>query len=138
VGGNAEGVLGAGVRHIEVVLVAGDADSHDRLVGRPGSFSAASDGIAAYRAAASGIGAPVAITGRIPVCRHSAPHLGSTILALAGMGAVAVRLCPVAGARLDDSVALAARQTAIVNGVWLEVEGEGGSSPVWRLVEADT
>jgi len=134
-GNNASGVLAAGVRHIEVVLVGGDAQVHDGIVGRPGLYDAAVAGVAAFRSAAQAADVPVAITGYVPVCRHNAAHVVSTVLALAACGAVSVELQPVDGYRIDAATALAAFQAAVVNAVSLRGHGvpAAGIAPwAWR------
>ncbi len=134
-GPNATGVVGAGVRQLEVVLLGGDAESHDVLVGRAGAFEAAAAGVSAFRSAAAATGAHVAITGRIPVCRHVREGIAATVHALARMGAVAIDLAPTAGIELDVARLNAARETAVVNGTWLRLASETGAlgSP-WRLL----
>ncbi len=127
-GGNATGVLAAGVLHIEVILLGGDAATHDRVTGRPGLFDAAHAGVAAYRAAAA---EPVAITGFVPVCRHTAPHLSETVRALAEWGAGSVELWTEQDHHVDPIVTAAAFQTATVNGMCLHGPGvpDAGIAP---------
>lgn len=114
-GGNAAGVVAAGVLHVEVILLGGDAETHDRATGRPGLFDAARAGVAAYRAAAP----RAAVTGFVPVCKHSAPHLCESVGALAQWGAVSIELWIQPDYRVDPTLIAAAFQTAVVNGVCL-------------------
>ena len=120
VGGNAAGVIGAGVRQLEVVLLGGDAATHDALVGRAGALAATTAGVSAFLSAAAAAGANVAVVGRIPVCPHVRDGLLATVHALAGMGAVAIELATTAGVELTESQLSAARQAAVVNGAWLQ------------------
>jgi len=134
-GRNAAGVLAAGVRHVEAILLGGDAATHDGLTGRPGLFDAAVAGLAAFRSAACAADGPVAITGLVPVCRHSAPHVVMSVLALAARGVVSIELQPVEGYRMDPATVAAASQAATVNGVWLHGQGAAatGIAPwAWR------
>jgi len=130
-GGNAAGVLSAGVLHIEVVLLGGDAATHDAATGRPGLFDAMRAGVAAYRSAAAAASQPVAITGFVPVCRHTTPHLSEIVHTLAGIGAVSVELFAEPGASVDAAAVAAAHQTATVSGVCLhgEIVPEAGIVP---------
>lgn len=121
--GNAAGVLSAGVRHIEVVMIAGDATANDALCGRPGLFAAALSGVAAFAAAARALGEPVAVTGLVPVCRHTSAHLTATVSALAAAGAVSVVLEADKGHRVDPKAARAARDVAMTLGVWIHGDG---------------
>ena len=117
--GNAEGAFRAGVRHIELVLLASDAGTHDALSGRQGLFATAVAGAAAFTAVARDAGQPVAITGYVPVCRHVEPHLPALIAAFARMGAAAVLAEPVDGHEPAASVRAATRQAATAAGIAL-------------------
>jgi MoaA/NifB/PqqE/SkfB family radical SAM enzyme len=136
--GNAAGVLSAGVQHIELVLLGGSAETHDALVGRPGLFDAARAGLSAYRAAADAASRPVAITGFVPLCRHTAAHLSETVSALVGLGAVSIELRAADGYAADPRTVAVAFQTATVNGVWLHGDciPERGIEPWQRRGEA--
>jgi MoaA/NifB/PqqE/SkfB family radical SAM enzyme len=123
--GNAEGVLGAGVRHLQVVVLGGQ-DAHDRLADRPGLFDAASQGVRAFIAAARHGGVRVAVTGIVPVCAHNVPELPAAVAALASAGAVAVEIAvqPAAAQVRGFSDWLAsAIDTGTVNGLWVTVTG---------------
>jgi MoaA/NifB/PqqE/SkfB family radical SAM enzyme len=123
--GNAEGVLGAGVRHLQVVMLGGQG-SHDRLADRPGLFDAASQGVRTFIAAALHGGEHVAVTGMVPVCAHNVPELPAAVAALASVGAVAVEIAvqPAAAQVRGFSDWLAsAIDTGTVNGVWVTVAG---------------
>jgi len=135
IGGNAEGVVAAGVRHIEVTLVAEGA-AYDDICGREGLFDAAVAGIAAFRSAAVAAGVPVCVTGRVPVCRHNAGHVSAAVSALGGVGAVLVRLDP-NGQTVSAEIADAAEQAAIPQQVWLSAPGRSRfPSPINRIVAA--
>jgi len=120
-GGNAAGVIAAGVRHLEVVLLA-EGSEHDTLCGRPGLYAAAVAGVAAFRSAAAAEGAHVCVTGRVPVCRHNLAHVCRTVPGFAAMGAVAVRLDPIEGP-LDIAIAREMEQAAMMQGIWLHALG---------------
>jgi hypothetical protein len=112
VSGNAVGAFQAGVRHVEVVLLGGESATHDKLSGRPGLFDAAVAGIGGFTAAARAAGEAVAVTGYLPVCRHSAPHLSAMLLTLASVGAVSALVEPVSGFELTPAGAAEALRTA--------------------------
>jgi MoaA/NifB/PqqE/SkfB family radical SAM enzyme len=120
---NAGGVLHAGVRHIEIVLLGGRLE-HDRLAGRPGAFEALEHGTRVLGEAAGVRGTHIALTGRVPVCRHNLEDTPSAVAALAGLGASAVVLevSDEAGMSVDASSWLSsACDTGVVNGTWVSV-----------------
>lgn len=122
---NAEGAIHAGVRHVEAVLL-GAGEAHDELAGLPGGFASAMTGLALLRNAAENGAKTVAVTGRVPVCRHNLEHVGPAVAALAQAGAVAIELAVSEGAA--DAAALTrhlapAVETGVVNGVWVSVSG---------------
>lgn len=140
---NAAGVVHAGVRHIEAVMLAAGS-AHDELSGIPGGFAGALSGLAAFRAAADAGRHPVALTGLIPACRHNLEHLPGAVAALAEAGAVSVEiaLSPTAA----EAVALRrylvpALDTGTVNGVWVSVSGATADTsgiPALHTVAAST
>lgn len=124
--GNAPGVVGAGVRQIEVVVL-GDAQEHDRMAGRQGLFAAAGAGVASFRSAAEDAGEKVAISAYVPLCEHNQEVASIAVATACSWGVTAVhidaeRLAPsgATGALLDAAV-----ETAIVNGVCGYVTGAG-------------
>ncbi len=120
---NAEGVLHAGIRHVEIVLLAGGQE-HDALAGRSGAFEALSKGAGALVEAARTHGTVIALTGRVPVCRHNLEHASSAVAALASLGASAVVLDVSEGAAASVDAAswlASACDTGIVNGTWVSV-----------------
>lgn len=122
IAGNAAGALGAGIRQLEVVLLA-EGDKHDELAGRPGLFKALSTGVREYAAAAETAGLPFVLTGFIRICRHNAPHVPGAVASLAGFGAVAVDI-DASALRSDDAVHLvAALDTAAANAMAGSVTG---------------
>jgi hypothetical protein len=128
VDGNALGVVHAGARLIEVVLL-GDQRVHDDLTGAAGGFAMAGLGARAFLEAGRESGAAVALTGWISVCRHNLAALPGAVAALAEMGAVSVELS--VSERTQKAVGLAswlsaAFETGMVNGVWVHVRGAGG------------
>ena len=87
---NAEGVVQAGIRHLEVVLLGASVETHDRLAGRPGLFEAALAGTRAFTAAAAMAGAEIFVSVDVPVCRHNVGELALASAAAARLGASAV------------------------------------------------
>lgn len=142
---NAAGALLAGVRHLELVLLAGDQASHDALCGRPGSFAEAIAGAAAFCEAAASEHAPIALAGLVPVCPHNLHDVAAAIGALAHAGAVTVTLDvspPVATSAGSTSWLAAAIETGTVNGAWVHVRGVPADkipvSPLHALAAAGT
>lgn len=128
--GNAEGVLAAGVRQLQVVMLAGTAHTHDALASRPGLFDAATAGVASFLAAARASRTTVAFTGLVPVCGHNLAELPATVAALAQAGAVAVEIAASPGVASSPGFAdwvSAAIDTGLVNGVWVSVTGPAPS-----------
>lgn len=122
-GGNAAGVIHAGVRHLWVRVLAGEPATSDELSGRRGLAAAARTGVAAYLAAADDAGVTVAVTCSVPVCMHTLPSLPRTAALLAGWGVHALRLHAAGAlpAHAGDLLA-AACDTGMVNGLWVEVD----------------
>lgn len=128
--GNAEGVLAAGVRQLQAVLLAGNAAAHDSLTSREGLFDAAVSGLASFLAVARSARVHVAITGLVPACNHNLPELPGTVAALARAGALAVELAasPAVAANTGFSEwTNAAIDTGLVNGIWVSVTGAKAS-----------
>ena len=124
--GNAAGVIHAGVRQVEVVLLGGDASIHDALAGRAGLFDAALEGLRAFSSAALAVDAHVAVCAFIPVCAHNLTQLPAAVSACASAGAVsAVLSMPAAlsGSSAAREWIGAALDTGTVNGVWVSVQG---------------
>lgn len=123
---NAAGVLGAGVRHVEVVLLGGTPGVHDALAGRPGAFDAAVAGMRSFREAADAAGERVSVVVRVPACRHNLRETPAAVAAAVEAGADAVTIALAdGGADLAPSLAWlrSACDTGVVNGVWVEVDG---------------
>lgn len=140
--GNAAGALGAGVRHVEITLLAGDAATHDRLTRTDGLFSAATRGAAEWVEAARGTGARAVLSGFVPLCAHNIDHASAAAAHLASCGAVAVRFGTDGLDRTHVAAVRAALDTATVNAVAGFVTGslspEFGVYAVapWRCREA--
>ena len=120
---NAAGVVQAGVRHFEVVVLA-DTHAHDELAARPGSFAMFSHGVARFVEASREMGVAVAIAGRVPVCRHNLEHLPTAVAALSRLGASEIVLDVSANAAATvgaGSSISSACDTGIVNGTWVSV-----------------
>lgn len=125
-GDNALAVLGAGVMHVSVRLLAGDPQTHDSLTGDPGSFQRAVQGMRRFVQAASDVGSRRVLSGYVPVCRHNhaeaAAAVGSFVLAQADhvlLDVVDESLVPEAAAPW----LAAACDTGMVNRLWVRVEG---------------
>ncbi|MBN2847684.1 MAG: radical SAM protein [Coriobacteriia bacterium] len=137
--GNAAGVLGAGVRHLQVVVIAADDAIADGLTGRPGRMRAVKAGVAAYLDAARDAGVAVVVTAVVPLCRHTLPDLAQTVGLLASWSIHAVRLVP-GDDPLHDSASVmiaAACDTGMVNHTWVEV-ADGVPLPVTHRLHALT
>lgn len=120
---NAAGVLRAGVRHLLVRVLDADMTRGDAVGGRPGRTRDAIAGIRTYLSAAGEAGVPVAVTAIVPVCRHTAPALSSTIAELASVGVHAVRLVPSQdNAGVTPALLAAACDTGMVNHLWVEAD----------------
>jgi hypothetical protein len=123
---NAGGSLMAGVRHLRWTLLAGTPGIHDALVGRPGALDASVAGVGTFRSIAGGEGFDVSVIAVVPVCRHNAHDLPAAVSVAVQAGADAVRLRVEDGGMDLASVVpwvIAACDTGVVNGVWVEVEG---------------
>lgn len=114
VAANAAGVVSAGVRHIEVVLL-GDEARHDALVGRPGSFAAAVAGCRAFLDAGRAQGEHVVVSALVPACRHNTSALTAAVAGAASAGSIAVRIDASALSASDANQVLAALETAAMS-----------------------
>lgn len=114
--GNAEGVVGAGVRHLEAVFLS-DRETHDRLTGRAGLFEAATRGVRAFLAAATAADARAVLTGYVPLCAHNVRTAAFAVAHLASLGAVAVHVDATRASKGDEAHVLAALDTAAASGV---------------------
>lgn len=123
-GDNAAGAIHTGVRHV-VVRSIGLGEAADERAGRPGLSEAVLMGIRSLADAAEGVGATVAISAEVAVCRHNAQELPSTVAAFAATGVGCVTFYQEAGATPAPSsvstMLAAACDTGVVNGVWVEV-----------------
>ncbi len=124
--GNAEGALGAGARHVQVTLLGGTEGIHDALAGGPGAFDTAIAGLSAFGQAVRTSGVDAIATVLVPVCRHNVADLPAAVGAAVGAGTASV-LLRIEDGGIDLRAAtpwiLAACDTGVVNGVWVEVEG---------------
>lgn len=121
VGDNAAGSLDAGVRQVELVLLAGEPQFHDGLTGRPGTFEAACSGARAFRTAAATRGCEVNLAGRVPACVHNAQQVAAAVGVLGGLGCstVAVELGESDGFLPDASWLASVADTGMVNRAWV-------------------
>jgi len=123
---NAGGSLMAGVRHLRWTILGGTPGVHDALSGEPGALDASVEGARSFVSIASDEAIAVSVTALVPVCRHNAHDLPAAAgLAVdAGVDRILLR---VEDGGLDLLSALpwivAACDTGVVNGVWVEVEG---------------
>jgi hypothetical protein len=133
--GNAAGVIAAGVRALEVMLLGGTAAEHDGATAAPGLFDAATVGVAAFRSAARDAGVHVSVSGFVPVCRHNEAFAAGGVAALASMGATSVELACASQELAEKPEVRAALETAAVNGMaaWRSVSGAvlGGDQAPW-------
>jgi len=122
--------LGAGVHHLEVVVLAAD-DAHDRLTARSGLFKAAEEGCAAFLSAAGAEGVSVAVSAYVPVCRHSVACLPLAAAAVARLGAASmlVDASGLPGTAENRTHLIAALDTATTNRVAATVTGWGRPLP---------
>jgi len=119
-GGNAQGVLHAGVRHFEIHYLPGD--DAELAPGIPGAL----DGVAELIRVSAAAGARIALSAVITACRHTIQHLSPAVgqLAAAGVGAVHIEVDPSAGTGPSATASvLAACDTGVVNAVWVDVSG---------------
>jgi hypothetical protein len=123
---NSGGSLMAGVRHLRWALLGGTPGVHDALLGTPGALGASVEGIRSFLSIAVAEDVPVSVSAVVPVCRHNVHDLPAAagIAVDAGVGRVLLR---VEDGGMDLASALpwivAACDTGVVNGVWVEVEG---------------
>lgn len=122
--GNADGALTAGVRQLELIVLA-EGEAHDKLTGRPGLSAASMRGVAAFTSAAERAGATVALSALIPVCAHAVAQLPHAVGAAAGLGATSVTLEVSALPQTPENTALvrAALDTATINRIAASVIG---------------
>jgi hypothetical protein len=124
---NAGGALMAGVRHVRFGLLGGTAGLHDALAGAPGSLDATVEGIHSYVSLAATERVDVSLTAVVPVCRHNFRDLpaAAALAVECGADAIHLRVESDGDADLDAVVPwiVAACDTGVVNGVWVEVEG---------------
>lgn len=120
IGGNAQGVLHAGVRHFEIHYLPGD--DVELAPGIPGAL----DGVADLVRVSAAAGARIALSAVITACRHTIQHLSPAVgqLAAAGVGAVHIEVNSSAGTGpAATAFVLAACDTGVVNAVWVDVSG---------------
>ncbi len=123
---NAGGSLMAGVRHVRWSLLGGTPGVHDALIGDPGALAASVEGVRSFLAIAGAEDVPVSVSAIVPVCRHNAHDLPAAAGIAVDAGADGV-LLRIEDGGMDLASALpwvvAACDTGVVNGVWVEVEG---------------
>lgn len=123
---NAGGSLMAGVRHLGWAVLGGTPGVHDALVGAPGALEASTEGVRSFLSIASAEETAVSVTALVPVCRHNVHDLPAAAGLAVDVGVDRI-LLRVEDGGLDLGAALpwvvAACDTGVVNGVWVEVEG---------------
>ncbi|TDB39684.1 MAG: hypothetical protein D9V44_01610 [Actinobacteria bacterium] len=120
VGGNAPGVLHAGVRHFEIVMAPGVPP----MSGTGGLEPL--DGLRMLVSAASTARVRIAVSVILPTCRHSVEALPAVVADLAAAGAGSVRIVAEPGACTGSralAAVIAACDTGVVNAVWVDVSG---------------
>lgn len=124
----AGGVVGAGVRQLEVVVL-GDSPTHDALSGRAGLHAAMGRGLDAFRAAAAECGGSVSVSGRVMVCPHNLGTVARAVADLASLGVHCVCVDAVNAPRSGEPAVRAALETAAANGLAGWVAGFTGVVP---------
>ncbi|MDP2182726.1 MAG: radical SAM protein [Actinomycetota bacterium] len=120
----AEHFVRTGVRRIEVTLLAGSSEVHDRLTGSPGSFDLAIAGMRAFAAASSSQDVKTTLSGLVPACEHNITGIPDTVLAFAQAGASVVTVdASRAKRRAHVPWLQAAALTGVLNAVWVSIEG---------------
>ena len=123
---NAGGSLMAGVRHLSWTILGGTPGVHDALLGAPGALDASVEGVRSFESIAAAETVDVSVTAVVPVCRHNVHDLPAAAGLVVDAGADRV-LLRIEDGGLDLRSALpwiiAACDTGVVNGVWVEVEG---------------
>ncbi len=133
---NARGALSAGVRHVELVVLAAGTE-HDELTERPGLFAALKAGSRAFIETAAAQGTTVALTGFVPVCSHNVTSAAGAVAALCEAGAVAVHVDAAACRPSEHAHVIAALDTAAANGVAGFVTGLDAAVPApWDIAPA--
>lgn len=109
-GGNAAGALHAGVRHVRVTCA---------------DLPKAVAGIASWAAAARAAGVDAVATAVVVLCSHNTSRLAqdTALLAEAGAGAITLDARALHASRDVVAQLVAACDTGVVNGVWVEVLG---------------
>ncbi len=121
-GSNATGSIEAGLRHVEVVVLA--VDQVPDAVASVSPFQLATEGVAAYVEAANTLGEPAVVVGRVLACEHTYAIAPATVAALGAAGAVAVTVEFTAKApRPDPQWMRAAVDSGLVNRAWVQFEG---------------
>jgi hypothetical protein len=116
----------AGVRQLRWTLLAGTPGIHDALVSRLGALDASVAGVRSFLSIAADQGFDVSVTAVVPVCRHNVHDLPAAVSIAVQAGVNAVRLeFDDGGMDLGSALpwVVAACDTGVVNGVWVEVEG---------------
>lgn len=121
-------LLRAGVSVVEVGFLGSCRDTHDALAGVPGAHDVASGAVTQVHAVAESLGVPVAVRGRMQVCRHSLTDLPAAVMRLAELRVSSIVLAhePTFDPRRSVEWVGAACDTGTVNRVWVSVEGVAG------------
>lgn len=123
---NAAGSIMAGVRHLRWTILGGTPGVHDALVSHPGALDASVAGVRSFLSIAGDQGIDVNVVAVVPVCRHNVHDLPAAVSVAVAAGADSVRLrVEDGGLELGSAVPwiVAACDTGVVNGVWVEVDG---------------
>lgn len=120
----AERFVRAGVRRVEVTLLAGSSELHDRLAASPGSFDAAIAGMREFAATSSALDMRTTISGLVTACEHNITGIPDAVLAFARAGASVVTVDATGAKRRAHIPWLqAAALTGVLNAVWVSIEG---------------
>lgn len=118
-GVNALGVIDAGVRHIEVVVV--NLSGGTGAGAHVASLDSVLGGLGAFIEAARSRGVRVAPVARVKTCAHTFAAAPATVAALAAAGAVAITVeLSEAAPFADDAWANAVIDSGVVNRAWVQ------------------
>lgn len=121
-GQNAAGSVSAGVRFFEFVFLGGNAESHDRAVGRSGAFSSLLAGVSAVKRAASP-DRRVFVAGVVRLCPHTVGGFVPAVSAAVSAGVRSVRVESTPGLDLPRAAVDQAHAIATTAGVALFGDG---------------
>lgn len=117
---NATGVVDAGVRHIEVVVLS--VQQGDRPRAQAAAFESVGAGISAFLEVAKTRGARVAVVARVMTCPHTYATAPTTVAALASAGAVTITIELRPGITPTHTWISSVIDSGVVNRAWVQFE----------------